>query len=300
MTPENEPQGGPGTRPRTRSRRSRKPRWWDIAFRRPDLALVGLVTLAALAAVLGLPPEMPVRVGLGLLLTTVLPGYATTAALLGPRRVGGPDGVLFALGLSLAIAVLTGFLLNIWPGGLSRDTWAVGLVIVTLVGVAIGWARSPTAIYQASPLGRGSLPRIRLLDGALLGAAGILVVIAIGLARIGVAEQPTDVFSSVWLVPNDAGSEVRVGVANHEGRPTTYRLVLSNPTNVVKEWPAVAVGDGQQWEADVPIISPHGRLELHLYLADKPGFVYRTASWGAAPSVDPGAGASPEATGSAP
>jgi uncharacterized membrane protein len=269
-------------------------------MRRPDLGLVAIGALLAWAAVLLLPPDHLVRVGLGLLLTTALPGYAASAALLGPRRVGGPDSVLLTLGLSLPIAILTGLLLDAFGANLSRETWAAALAIVTLIGVGVAWGRSPSAIFQASPAGQGSMPRLHRPDAVVLGLAGVLVVIVVALARNGVAQQPTEPFSSVWLVPNAAGTQVRVGVANHEGHRTTYRLVLASPTSTVQEWPAVTVEDGQQWEADLPIISSHGRLELQLYLADKPGFVYRTASWGAAPSVDPGTEASPGASGSAP
>lgn len=255
-------------------------------MRRPELALVAVGALVAWAAVLLMPPEQPVRVGLGLLLTTWLPGVAATAAIFGPRRVGGPDGVLLSVGLSLAIAILAGFVLNTGGVSLSPETWAAALVIVTFVGVAIAWTRSPAAIYQATPLGQGSLPRIRLLDGVLLGAAGVLVVIAVALARNGVIQQATGPFSTVWLVPNDAGSQARVGVANHEGQSTTYRLVLTDPTGIVNQWPAVTVNDGQQWEVDVAISNSPSRLDVQLYLADEPGVVYRSASWGVGPSAE--------------
>jgi uncharacterized membrane protein len=296
MTPGTEPR----KRPRDRSRGRTKARWPAVALRRPDLALVAVGALVAWAAVLLLPPEHLVRAGLGLLLTTALPGYAASAALLGPRRVGGPDGVLLTLGLSLAIAILTGFTLNAVGASLSRETLAAALVIATLIGVGIAWARSPTAIYQATPLGRGAMPRLRLADAAVLGAAGVLLVVAVALARNGVAQQPTERFSSVWLVPNANATQVRVGVANHEGQRTTYRLVLANPTSIVLEWPAIAVEDGQQWEADAPVTNSQSRLELNLYLADKPGVVYRTASWGVIPGVEPGTEASPPASGSTP
>lgn len=279
-------EAGPRAGPPTRSRGSVRPRLRRIATRRPELALVALGAVLAWAAVLLLRPEEPVRVVLGLLLTTWLPGYAATAAIFGGRRVGGPDGVLVSLGLSVAVAILSGFVLNTFGVALSRETWAATLAIVTFAGVAIAWARSPSAIYQATPLRQGSLPRMRASDGVLLGAAVVLVVIAVALARNGVIQQPTPGFSSVWLVPNGAGPQFRVGAANHEGRPTAYRLVLTDPSGIVDEWPEVALRDGEQWEVSVAVRNSPSRLDLRLYLVDKPGSVYRSASWGVVPSAD--------------
>jgi len=95
----------------------------------------------------------------GILLLFFLPGWATAKALFPEWRLRGPDRLLrsvelgtLSLVLSIAFTVLLGFgLLNL-PVGFSA-TWSSPLleallVGITLVGVAVGWARGA---YRKDP-----------------------------------------------------------------------------------------------------------------------------------------------------
>src|SRR5579859_897323 len=89
-------------------------RW--IARMRPLTAFADLVTVAVAAAVCAALAAVPwLRIPAGLLLVLVLPGYAIAALLLpgGPRTRAVLWRGMWTAGLSFAVAVLGGLLLNL-------------------------------------------------------------------------------------------------------------------------------------------------------------------------------------------
>jgi uncharacterized membrane protein len=250
--------------------------------------LVALVAVGAWATGAVLSVEGPVRIGFGLLITTAVPGYAVTAAIFAPARPRGSDGVLMTLSLSVSVVILTGFVLNASGILLRPQTWATALAGLSLAAAAFAWVRSPSSAPHARPV-LGSSRRVpSLADATVMLMSGVLVIAAIGLANIGAIKQPTEPFSALWLIPNDAASQALVGVRNDEGRPMVYRLVLESSTSTIEEWPMVDLADSEQWQATVALAKPPTYLELRLYRADQPTVVYRRVSWGAVPTATAG------------
>jgi uncharacterized membrane protein len=232
---------------------------------------------------------------LGVLLVLALPGYAVAAALFPVAALAMLDRVLVSLGLSMAMTILTGVVLGLTNVPLSPASWAAGLLLVTVVASVISWRSVPVVGHvrrAASSLGtRGlatSRPRIPRRDVALFGLAVVCVAVALAIARIGALNAPSQGFTQLWMVQGE-GNVVQVGVSNHEGAPTKYRLVLRTPSGQVAEWPSIELNVGEQWTSDAQVPNTAPNLELDLYLAERPDSIYRQVVWGsgASPAISP-------------
>jgi hypothetical protein len=243
-----------------------------------DLAVVGVA-----AVVCGALATVPwLRVPSGLLLVLVLPGYALAALTLpdGPTRTSPLlwRGIWTA-GLSLAVAVFTGLLLNLTPVGLTRLTWTISLAAVTLaVTVAAALLPRP-ANHQRDP-GRslrpasgkgGRFPRSAPSRAALVYAAGAVAIAgaAIGLAMVSSGRQHTPGFAQLSLVPKEAavGGQVTLGVRNRYQGSEAFALVLLRGAQPVGTWD-FTLGAGQSWQRDVS--APAGqRLTARLTTGDQ-------------------------------
>src|SRR5438105_797407 len=103
-------------------------------MRLKHLDLIVTITLAAMNVIWALLPSRIPIVGivLALPLVFILPGYALTEVLFRKRSLGAPERLLFSIGLSLAIAILSGLILNLLPGGLQAISWALWLGLFTV------------------------------------------------------------------------------------------------------------------------------------------------------------------------
>lgn len=238
----------------------------------------GIAVAAALALIAGSilrtdgAPAL-VSVAAGAALTLAIPGYALSRALFIHGLLDRTERVALAIGLSLCIVILGGFVLNALPDGLSRNSWALYLTSVSLVACAIATVRrgafallrhgqieagSPAAPAQDvvapqaglaatgdRPSGRAAgLPKVHV---AMLGLAGVFVAGAFLVAQLGVAGQPRPGFTDLWLLPDSDG--VTVGIDNHEGAAASYRVVLSVDGRDVHTWASAVVEDGGSWQA---------------------------------------------------
>ncbi len=251
---------------------------------RRALGLAVATVAAAVACTLPLPGVLgPLRALCALLLVLVLPGLAVAAALF-PRRTLGPAArVLFTMGLSVCLTALVGYALN-WTGpGLQRAWWAGSLGYLTQVAIIVAVFRlRDTERFQArmaslapprdplpprlAPLAppRDPLPprpapqvpayRISRRACLLFASAAVIATGAIVLNYVNATLETGPGFTQLWMVP--AGTDaVRLGVANHEGAATRYRLVLSLPSGAVALWPNIAVGSGATWTGSVTLPS---------------------------------------------
>ena len=174
----------------------------------------GTSALAALLVASTLSPvELPtlLRTAAAAPFVLFLPGYAVlNAAFAG--NMSGAKGFSLSVGLSLAIVVLTGFLLDVIYG-LTPLAWAVALSGITLFFV---W-RAPTvricilSAESVAPL------KVQRSDRAALLAAGVFVVLAIVIARSSALNYKPFDFTEFWLVPSaDLPATYTVGISNQE------------------------------------------------------------------------------------
>lgn len=247
-------------------------------IRRSPLPLPALIGVAAAVGVLLTATLFifggSVRAVLAVPLVLILPGYALTMAALPNLTLGFVERLIFTLGLSLAIAVVGGVVLNLTPWGLQEGTWAAWLGTVTVVaGVIAILRRRMQADTKSSPVIVGLSMRQTLV----FGLAICITLGAIGLARYGATQQQSASFTQLWIQPVNQGGmrSVHLGVESMERQPTQYRLELKSDGSVVREWPSIDLAPGKTWETTATLATGTGSVEAILYRAEAPETVYR-------------------------
>src|SRR3954451_13240060 len=81
------------------------------------------------------------RLVLALLLVVLAPGYSVMLAACPGPSIAGTERLVLSVGVSMALAVLGGLLLNWTPWGLRPESWVVLLSGVTLVAAVVAVAR---------------------------------------------------------------------------------------------------------------------------------------------------------------
>ena len=267
-----------------------------------NLDLIGAICLVVSGIVWALLPVRPLLVGVMLAVTFVffLPGYTLTQVLF-PRQSAGPpsassqsvmlrvrlkigqplsavDYLVFSLGLSLVIDIITGLLLNLLPGGLRWQSWTLSLALVTGV-----FALLAVFLRRRQP-GKQKDVRgwhISFKAYALLGSALVVVILALWLA-INRPPQPQPSFTQFWMLPSTQANKscaVHIGVQNFEVTPVTYRIQVTRDGTQVASWPSITLVPQQEWDR-LESISPgvasgDAVVDAQLYRLDQPGTVYR-------------------------
>jgi hypothetical protein len=252
-----------------------------------DLALAGALALAAMALTL-LGVSGAARLFLGLPLVLVLPGYTLTAAIFPRRAFDGAERLLLSLGVSIALTILGGFLLNLSPWGLQADSWSVLLAYLTVGGSLAAFARrrfvpeeKEDATVQTGEAGdpAPSCPTIRLSLGQalLFGMAAALIVSAVVVARGAAAQRPAADVIQLWILPGEQGT-VRVGVNSVGPAEGRFRLQILRDGHIIREWPALEITAGQKWAETLTVQGAQqggAPFEVRLYRLEAPSVVYR-------------------------
>jgi uncharacterized membrane protein len=255
-------------------------------------------------------PNRPLVVGiiLALPLILVLPGYTLTQALFRKKSsrgvsdqtiarpqlsepvpqagnklklghaIGGVDQLILSLGLSMAIDILVGFVLNILPLGLQGLSWTLALGLLTvlfaLVALYIRW-KTPVSGVKAQRV------RITLPDALFLGLAIFIIFNAIWLAVIRPPE-PQPSFTQFWMLPANPDNKtcaVSIGIQSFELDATKYAITVTvNSKPMAGNWSAITLEPQQKWTQIVPL-TPEAQNDLHveaqLYRSDQPYTAYR-------------------------
>jgi uncharacterized membrane protein len=239
----------------------------DISAR-DSYDLLLLIGAALLLPALLLLPIAPLRVPLGLAAALVAPGYALVAALF-PRR-GDLDGIARAalsVGLSLAVLPALALLLNALPWGLRP--WPIAIALMLWIGLC-GWvallrrglapAGAADTAPALNPAGWWGAAR-RLRPRQLAGALAIVVVLAAGALALA-ASDPSARLTEFYALGAAGQAEdyprqvapgepvqLRLGIANHEGAPGSYRVELRASGQLLGQAGSIALDDGATWEA---------------------------------------------------
>lgn len=234
-----------------------------------DLYLIlAVVAAGASSSALGRGPSvLPVMFASPLVL--FLPGYALVEALR-PPQLDLVQRLVTSIGASLAVVILIGIALNWLPGGIDRASELSSLSGITVLGVAVAWARR-RRLRHAKPAGRVGQIRLGVTPGLLLACLAAIALAASGLwiaRRAALHQQRIDSPTQLWLLPDSSGTRsVRVGVKNADGGGVTYRLRVTDGSAIVKEWRSIVLPAGASWTASVklPADSVHDRVEATLY-----------------------------------
>jgi uncharacterized membrane protein len=259
-----------------------------------DLAVLSLVALVAAGAVVWEWPGI-IRLILGIPFVLFVPGYALAAALFPSReRLDGVERVALGFGLSLATVPIVALSLDRSTWRISGETLAVGLAVTTVGACAAAVARRqavPEAVVPRPPLARPRIPNPRAWDGSTRIVAlfvGLIVVMLLGGGVPIVLERLATERLTEFALYNAEGEasfyprevrvgepvEVRLSVANHEGKTVRYRLVVAGAAAAAEDVRPIALQDGETWSGAVRFVvrQPGERIPVlfQLWRDDQP------------------------------
>jgi len=199
-----------------------------------------------------------------------------------PRlKIGQPFGavdlMVFSLGLSLVIDVVTGLLLNLIPVGLQWQSWTFSLGLVTVVFALLAYVRDKSAHVQGKSAHVWHIP---LKEYALLGSALVVVALALWLAIIRPPQSQAG-FTQFWMLSSTQANNscaVLIGMHSFESAPTTSRVQVMSDGTQVALWPSIMLTTQQEWDRVLPVSPAVGGstvVDAQLYRLDQPGVIYR-------------------------
>lgn len=263
--------------------------------------LIAAILIAMINIVWTQIPDRPLVVSVifALPVIFILPGYSLTQGLMSKRfsvqaidtqssmpqsdrkkgqLVDGSDQLVLSLGLSLAVDVLVGYTLNMFPPGLQAQSWVLSLGLFTILCALLAVFLRRKNSVQISGM-RG--PRITISQGVLVGLAILITTTAIWFALIRPGEPPSS-FTQLWMIPANQANKscaVSIGVQNFEVTPLTYRVVVLVNGAQTNTWSSIVLTPRKEWVQSVLLIPKLAHsmfIEAQLYRVDKPDTVYRT------------------------
>lgn len=239
-------------------------RAWDL-----KITLIGTVLAIALTLIPRLHPFVVILFALPLVF--VLPGYALVAALFPQKSLGGVETLTLSLGLSFAVTIAGGLVLNATAWGLTPIAWTIFLGGVTLGSVAVAWRRR-----AAATLARAFRFSLRAESVGACVLSALIVIGALMLASAS-AQNASAPFTQVWVQPTTRAA-LEIGVGNFETRAMTYRLRVEMDAQSVyeAEFTLAASETHVKW---IELDAQDVELRARLYRADAPLEVYREVVW---------------------
>ncbi len=224
-------------------------------------ATAAVAVLACAAGSFGAPVGVTAVLGIALL---AAPGYLLSQLLFG-SHIAGLERVVVASGLALCVPILGGLLIVGSGLPLQRTAWLGLLAGVTLIcDVVLLWRRHQRDSATASFGLRRQDWRLPPRKAIAFGAAVVIAVCALGVARLGVAVQHYAGYTQLWLIrTNKNASTLNLGVGNHEGRMMRYRLVVARNGRTTAIW-NVDLADGQTWHRSPQYPSRYG-ISVNLF-----------------------------------
>ena len=250
----------------------------DLRMPPVPLLLAVLVLVVALAI-----PSVWLRTAAALPLLLVLPGWAVLGAF---GQLARPlvERFLFVVGLSIALAVLDGFVLNS-IGRLTPLGWGVGLAGTTIAASAFRPVTFPSLPHptEATLSRRPSGAQV-----ALFALAALIATLAVANARHGALAQRQYDYTELWVVPSGSrdGTLVTLGIRNMESTEASYRVELVADGEVIGRWLPFSLAPNEAATQQIPINLPPGperRVAAWLFKVDVPDRIYRKV-WIPAPA----------------
>lgn len=249
-------------------------------MRLKNLDLIMSMAIAAMNVIWVLLPYhvLLVEIILAFPLVFILPGYTLTEALLYRQSLDTSKCLIFSFGLSLAMVILTGLVLNILPIGLQAKSWAVSLALLTILfSLVARLSRTGRLSQRTSAFSF----RLKFHDWVLLGMATMVIIQAISYSIVGASQQPHPGFTQFWMVPPSQNAKrcaVQVGIRSFELTSVTYSVSMTMNGTEVATWRAIALAPQEKWSLLVPINPGAANtvyVEAKLYRFDKPTSVYQ-------------------------
>lgn len=253
-----------------------------------DLLAINILALL-LIVVIALFPSNTLCIILGLPFVLFFPGYALVTALF--PQTGGPGGierVALSFGLSIAVTILIGFILNYTPWGISLYSILLSLAVFILVASAIVYFRRRRLPVEDRfrVSFKITLPRwagLSNIDKALSTVLMLSVIVTIGvLVYVVAAPKAGEHFTEFYVLGVEGETEnypselvvgqeatVTLGIVNHEGGETSYRIeVTIDGVKNIEVGPLV-LADEDKWEEAISFVpqkaGDYQKVEFLLY-----------------------------------
>ncbi|MGB8277886.1 MAG: hypothetical protein WCF20_08160 [Methylovirgula sp.] len=206
-----------------------------------------------------------------------LTGHALLRAI-GPIRTSLSEHVAYALGASIAICVIGGFVLN-WAAWLTPVGWAVWLAAVTCSAALVGMRRSHDAGGVLSAM---HPPNLRRWHVATLGMAALITCGAYFLAVRDEANQSQFKYTEFWMLygANAAPGQLLVGIKSGEAGPERFDVEVALDGQTIAMWRSLALAPGNSWTQKIAVALSGGdwhRAEARLYRPNE-NVLYRKVS----------------------
>jgi hypothetical protein len=257
-----------------------------------DIAIAAIVAiLGGLAAAKHLPGQITIPLGIALFFA---PGYLWSEAILS-HYLPGIERAMFTAGMAFIFPILGGFLFYGLHIPLFQSSWVGLLVVLTLLGVVATAIERLRQAPEQSQYRQQQQPRRNprepqqgssvALNGAIFGLAALIALGAVGYSVKSAEAQKFAGYTMFSMTPvvnnslakntaalsnntklqNDAADDqntltgtattAHLYVADHEGGPEQYQVVLYRQGKVSNKW-AVSLNDGQSWQVTISYTSP--------------------------------------------
>lgn len=241
-----------------------------------------VTALAAVACAAGVVaiPSPALRLPLGLLLTSYLPGSAFLWGVFRSPRTA-LTGLIFAAGLSITATILCGFALHL-VGNMTREGWAIALCTVTLAGLCVARIRQSRG-FEIRPYG---WPRLHPARAATMLCAAGLALAVVAINRQQTLARSEFAYTEFWMVPESNKGFVALGVKNEETAASTYDVEVSIDDTVAHVWRAIPLAVGETWRTEFTLPpQPAGSkgIKAWLFKDNDHSLVYRRV-WLPAPA----------------
>lgn len=245
------------------------------------------VVWALLTQITDLTAFMAVNIILALPLVFIVPGYALTETLFPRRALEAIQRLGFTMALSVAVTIVSGFILNLFPPGLTTLPWAIWLGLFSMIFTVVAFIRRSTQVvgpdqtmlHQAVTPGQLQSFRVQFSSVILLGLATLVIVLSVLYSVIGASQQSHPGFTNLWLLPAKTSNSctVDIGLRSFENGPLQYRIVMTTNKTRTASWDSVTLSPNEQWlqQASTPVGTNTSLFILvQVYRLDRPKTVY--------------------------
>ena len=253
-----------------------------------DLLTIGIVVVVLLV-VASLSAPLALRVIFGLPFLLFIPGYTLVAALF-PKagHISGLERVGLSFGLSIALTVFAGMVLNYTPWGISLYPILLSLTGFVVITSVIAYLRrrhqkADERFVVTFGMKVPAWARLSARDRILSIVLVLSMVVAVGAIGYMFAAPPQgEQFTEFYVLgPGGEAADyptqlaigeegtVLVGIVNHEGEETSYTLQVTTDGVKDSEVGPIVLADGDTWEEAVSFIPQHNgdsqKVEFLLY-----------------------------------
>jgi uncharacterized membrane protein len=227
------------------------------------------------------------RIILGLPVVLFIPGYILLSALF-PNRgsLSGIERITFSIGLSIAITIIIGVILNFTPWGISLYPILISATIFVVVTALIAWYRLLNSYEEFSIKVNINLSRWREtagMDKILSLSLAVAVLIALGsIGYVIAVPQNEQLFTEFYILSPDGKAEdyprqavlgepveVTIGIVNREDIVISYLVNISINGIDNKQISTQELTNGEKWQEKVSFIPQSSgtgqKVEFWLY-----------------------------------